>query len=59
MTENGKLTDRFARSAAAPASNRPYAIYYDPEVKGFGLRVTKAGFRAFVLNYPAVESSGA
>ncbi len=51
MTENGKLTDRFARSAAAPASNRSYAIYYDTEVKGFGLRVTKAGFRAFVLNY--------
>ena len=42
---------RRAKPAAAPASNRPYAIYYDPEVKGFGLRVTKAGFRAFVLNY--------
>jgi integrase len=51
MTENEKLTDRFVKSAAAPEEGRPYRIYYDHEVKGFGLRVTKAGFRAFVLNY--------
>jgi integrase len=51
MAENEKLTDRFVKSAAAPDEGRPYRIYYDHEVKGFGLRVTKAGFRAFVLNY--------
>ena len=53
MTENEKLTDRFVKLAAAPDEGRPYRIYYDPEVKGFGLRVTKAGFRAFILNYRA------
>ena len=53
MTENEKLTDRFAKLAAAPDEGRPYRIYYDHEVKGFGLRVTKAGFRAFILNYRA------
>jgi integrase len=51
MAENEKLTDRFVKSAAAPDEGRPYRIYYDHEVKGFGLRVTKGGFRAFVLNY--------
>jgi integrase len=53
MAENEKLTDRFVKSAAAPDEGRPYRIYYDHEVKGFGLRVTKAGFRAFILNYRA------
>ena len=53
MTENEKLTDRFVKLAAAPDESRPYRIYYDHEVKGFGLRVTKAGFRAFILNYRA------
>ena len=52
MTENGRLTDRFVKSAAAP-EGRTYRIYYDHEVKGFGLRVTKGGFRAFILNYRA------
>ena len=51
MAENEKLTGRFVKSAAAPDEGRPYRIYYDHEVKGFGLRVTKGGFRAFVLNY--------
>src|SRR4029077_18898852 len=45
MAENEKLTDRFVKSAAAPDEGRPYRIYYDHEVKGFGLRVTKGGFR--------------
>jgi integrase len=53
MTENEKLTDGFVKLAAVPDEGRPYRIYYDPEVKGFGLRVTKAGFRAFILNYRA------
>ncbi|MGC1891342.1 MAG: tyrosine-type recombinase/integrase [Stellaceae bacterium] len=50
MAENGKLTDALAKSAAASAG-KLQTIYYDSEVKGFGLRVTKAGFRAFILNY--------
>ena len=28
-------------------------ITYDAELKGFGIRVTKAGARAFILNYRA------
>jgi len=47
-----KLTDGFAKSAAVPAA-KPQAIYYDSEVKGFGLRVTKGGARSFILNYRA------
>ena len=51
---HSKLTDGFVRTAPPPAGEaRSYAIYYDIEVKGFGLRVTKAGARSFVLNYRA------
>jgi integrase len=46
-----KLTDRLVKAAAPPAGGRLNAILYDGEVKGFGLRVTKDGARAFVLNY--------
>ena len=44
-----KLTDKRVRALQAPPkSNR---ITYDSEVSGFGLRVTAAGARSFVLNY--------
>jgi len=44
-----KLTDRLVRSLPPPrASNR---ITYDTEVRGFGVRVTSLGAKAFVLNY--------
>ncbi len=44
-----RITDRLARSLELPErSNR---ITYDTEVKGFGIRVTAAGARAFILNY--------
>jgi integrase len=46
-----KLTDKIAKSAAVPADGKAQRIDYDTEVKGFGLRVTKAGARSFVLNY--------
>ena len=47
MTE--KLTDKLVRSLPPPrASNR---ITYDTEVRGFGVRVTSLGAKAFVLNY--------
>ena len=46
-----KITDKSVRTLAAPtAGNR---ITYDEEVKGFGVRVTSAGAKAFVLNYRA------
>jgi integrase len=44
-----KLTDARVRSLPAPATSS--RIAYDGEVKGFGLRVTAAGAKAFVLNY--------
>ena len=47
-----RLTDDFARSVPAPTALKS-KIHYDAQVKGFGLRVTKAGARAFVLNYRA------
>ena len=44
-----KLTDRLVRSLPPPpTSNR---ITYDTEVRGFGVRVTSLGAKAFVLNY--------
>jgi integrase len=47
MTE--RLTDTLAKALPAPATGS--RITYDDTVKGFGLRVTAAGTRAFVLNY--------
>jgi integrase len=50
-----KLTDQEVRRRPAPppaAGGKPTnRITYDTEVKGFGLRVTSAGARAFVVNY--------
>jgi integrase len=44
-----KLTDKLIKSLPSPPSaNR---ITYDTEVKGFGVRITAAGARAFILNY--------
>jgi integrase len=44
-----RLSDRAVKALAAPASGNK--LYYDPEMKGFAVRVTAAGARAFVLNY--------
>jgi integrase len=44
-----KLNDRLVR--ALPAPTRGNRIAYDDSVKGFGIRVTAADARAFVLNY--------
>jgi len=46
-----KLTDTIVKDLAPPASGNK--IVYDNDVKGFGVRVTKAGARAFILNYRA------
>ena len=44
-----KLSDARVKVLPAPAlGNR---VHYDADVKGFGVRITKAGGRAFVLNY--------
>ena len=44
-----KLTDSIVKTLPIPA--RGNRIAYDSDVKGFGVRVTAAGARAFVLNY--------
>ncbi len=43
------ITETFVKKATPP--DRGNSIDYDDEVKGFGLRVTAAGSKAFVLNY--------
>jgi len=43
------LTDTLIKRLAAPASGNK--VSYDDTVKGFGVRITAAGARAFVLNY--------
>jgi len=46
-----KITDKLVKESEAPeTSNR---ITYDTDVKGFGVRVTAAGAKAFILNYRA------
>lgn len=47
MTE--KITDRLVRDLAAPAKGN--RIAYDTEVKGFGVRITAAGAKSFIINY--------
>lgn len=44
-----KLTDPIVK--ALPPPERGNKITYDAEVKGFGVRVTASGAKAFVLNY--------
>jgi integrase len=44
-----RITDRMARALERPPSGNK--IYYDDEVAGFGIRITAAGARAFVINY--------
>ena len=44
-----RLTDKAVK--VLPAPERGNTIAYDIEVKGFGIRITAAGARAFVLNY--------
>ncbi len=48
-----KLLEKQVRNLAPPATGN--RIVYDADVKGFGVRITSAGAKAFVLNY---RSSG-
>ena len=46
-----KITDKLVKEIEAPeTSNR---ITYDTDIKGFGVRVTAASAKAFILNYRA------
>ena len=44
-----RLTDKLVKALTPPPTGN--RITYDDEVTGFGLRVTAAGAKAFVLNY--------
>jgi integrase len=50
-----RLTDALVRRLPAPAKG--YAITWDSEVAGFGVRVSAGGVKAFIFNY-RVKSSG-
>ena len=47
--ESLKITDKLVRSLQVPAEG--YTVDWDGEIKGFGIRVTAAGVRSFVLRY--------
>ena len=49
-----KLTKRVV-DGAAPDPNGKQLIIWDSEVKGFALRVTPAGAKAYILNYRTAE----
>jgi len=49
LTMAEKLTDKLVKSLPTPPSGN--RITYDSEVRGFGMRVTAKGARAFILNY--------
>ncbi len=51
LTLADKLTDKDVKALEPPAEGN--RIVYDGDVKGFGVRITKAGARAFILNYRA------
>ena len=44
-----RLSDKLVKAIPAPQSGN--RIVYDADLKGFGVRVTSAGARAFILNY--------
>ncbi|MSP75556.1 MAG: DUF4102 domain-containing protein [Rhodospirillaceae bacterium] len=46
-----KITDALAKTLVPPSSGN--RVHYDSEIGGFGIRVTAAGTKAFVLNYRA------
>ena len=51
-----RLTDRIVKRLPAPA--RGNKVTYDDAVKGFGVRVTAAGARAFVSTTGASRTDG-
>jgi integrase len=53
MMPTGKLTKRAVDALAPPGSKQ--LIYWDTEVKGFGLRVLPSGLKTFVVQYRNAE----
>ena len=51
LTMAEELDERFVKAMPAPETGN--RITYDLAVKGFGIRVTSAGAKAFILNYRA------
>ena len=49
LSMSQKLTDAVVKTLSTPAAGN--RITYDTSVKGFGIRVTAAGAKAFILNY--------
>ena len=48
-----RITDKLVKGLTQPTSGN--RVIYDEKVKGFGIRITAAGARAFVLNYRNAE----
>lgn len=44
-----RITDKFVKAAHRPSCGNK--VFYDCDVRGFGLRITAAGVRSFILNY--------
>lgn len=44
-----KINETFVKKCPLPQSG--HKIHYDDDIHGFGLRVTKAGTKSFILNY--------
>lgn len=44
-----KINETFVKKVEPPTVN--HKIHYDSEIPGFGLRVTRAGTKSFILNY--------
>ena len=44
-----RLNEQVIRALELP--DKAYRIWYDGDISGFGIRVTKAGARSFVMNY--------
>src|SRR6266446_1205540 len=51
MAKKESLTVKSCDEAEGPSDGKAYVILYDHDTKGFGLRVTRAGAKSFILNY--------
>lgn len=56
MSERVTLTDTVAAEATCPPGRKD-TLLFDSELRGFALRVTKAGGKTFLLQYPVAGVS--
>jgi integrase len=49
MAKRQRLTDTIVRNLPVP--DRGSTIHWDSDAKGFGCRITRSGYRAFVIDY--------